>query len=57
MKVLDLSKETGRKILCVCRGDECKSDKLAQIFNQEVDFEQVDLSMVDWKVYISEQVP
>lgn len=57
MKVLYLSKETGRKILCVCYGDECKSDKLAQIFNQEVDFEQVDLSTVDWKVYISEQVP
>ena len=56
-KVVALSKETGRKILCVCYGDECQFDKLAQIFNQEVDFEQVDLSTVDWKVYISYLVP
>jgi hypothetical protein len=51
MQVINLSDMTQRKILCICHGPDCNSEKLSDSFLRKIEFEEVNLSNNDWKIH------
>ncbi len=51
MEIMALSYRVKRRILCVCRGPDCNSEALFNIFLKKISFEEVHLANSDWKVY------
>lgn len=52
MDIINLSEMVKRKILCICRSPDCNSETLSNGFLKKIEFEEVNLSNNDWKVYL-----
>jgi hypothetical protein len=52
LKIIKISEESNRKILCVCNEDDCNAEKLASVFLGKIQFKEAILGTKEWKVYI-----